>query len=71
MRRPFSADGSTLDESCRHKDGYFRIGPKGKQIKVRSLTLALMILDLLPVAKWRRPSITSGRQGIVTAVRWA
>lgn len=71
MRRPYAADGSTLDESCRHKDGYFRIGPKGTQIKVRSLTLALMILELLAIAQWRRPSATSGRQGIVTAVRWA
>jgi hypothetical protein len=71
MPSPYSADGSTLDESCRHKDGCFRIGPKGRQLKIKSLPLALMILGLLTVPRWRRPSAATGRQGIVTAVRWA
>ncbi len=70
MKKPYSADGSTLDESCRYKDGYFRIGPTGDHQKVRSLPDALNLLKKLEVARWRRPSATSGKLGTVTAVRW-
>jgi hypothetical protein len=71
MRLPYSADGSTFDETCRYKDGYFRIGPKGKHIKINSLLLGLMILDMMTVPRWRRPSPTSGVQSVVKAVKWA
>ena len=71
MKKPYSADGSTLDESCQYKDGYFRIGPTEDHQKVRSLTDALQKLEELDVARWRHPSATSGILGTVTAVRWA
>jgi len=71
MLYPYSKDGSTINESCRYKDGYFRIGPKNNEVKVWSLTEALERLEKLPVARWRRPSATSGKMGIVTATRWA
>ena len=71
MKLPYSTDGSTLDETCRHKDGYFRIGNTGYHEHVKSLELALKKLALLKVARWRRPSATTGKQGTVTAIRWA
>ena len=70
MKKPYAADGTTIDESCRYKDGYFRLGETGHQEKEASLSLAIAKLAKLAVAKWRRPSATTGRMGTVTAVRW-
>ena len=71
MKRPFAADGSTLDESCRYKDGCFRLGETGYQEKEPSLTAAIAKLSKLGVAKWRRPSATTGKMGTVTAISWS
>ena len=71
MTQPYARDGSTLDESCRHADGFFRIGPKGRQMKIRDLADALATMRHLGLRHWRRPSATSGTPGCVAAVRWA
>ena len=71
MKKPYAADGTTIDESCRYKDGYFPIGETGHHEKVRLLSVAIAKLAKLAVAKWRRPSATTGTMGTVTAVSWS
>ena len=71
MKKPFAADGTTIDESCRYKDGHFRLGETGHQEKEASLSVAIAKLAKHAVAKWRRPSTTTGRMGTVTAVSWS
>lgn len=71
MLRPFAKDGTTLDETCRYKDGQFRVGSKGHEVKIRDLDEALIYMNANKLRHWRRPSATSGTPGVVVAVRWA
>lgn len=64
MILPYSKDGSTFDRSCRYKDGFFRIGPKGREIKIRCFYRALGMLACMAVPRWRRPN-RKGNFGLV------
>lgn len=65
---PLASDGTPFDPmTCRRKRGY-QIGPKGSERWFKSYDDALRALHTSSVKKWRRPSATSGRFGIVTGV---
>ena len=70
IKVPFSRDGSYFHRGLKTSSGAYRIGAKGEEKLVHSFDEALDHLRKMPVAQWRRPSATSGKPGIVSAVRW-
>jgi len=68
---PYASDGSFFHRGLASpRDGTFRVGDKGAEIRLGSFEEALTYLEKMPVAKWRRPN-DAGNLGIVSAVRWA
>ncbi|MEB0062288.1 helix-turn-helix transcriptional regulator [Pseudomonas sp. RTC3] len=68
---PYASDGSFFHRGLASpRDGTFRVGDKGAEIRLGSFEEALAYLERMPVAKWRRPN-DAGNLGIVSAVRWA
>jgi transcriptional regulator with XRE-family HTH domain len=67
---PYASDGSFFHRGLASpRDGTFRVGDKGSEVRFRSFEEALAYLEKMPVAKWRRPN-DAGNLGIVSAVRW-
>ncbi|WP_443690481.1 helix-turn-helix domain-containing protein [Pseudomonas sp.] len=67
---PYAADGSCFHRGLASpRDGTFRVGEKGSELRLVSFEEALSHLKKMPVAKWRRPN-DSGNWGLVSAVRW-
>jgi hypothetical protein len=67
---PEAADGSRFTPDLIHRDGSFQIGQWPHEVRVFGYDQALASLRSMEVARWRRPSATSGKPGIVRAVRW-
>ena len=59
-----------FDLDCSYADGSFRIGPRRENLRVETYEQALAALRAMEVARWRRPSATTGIHGLVTGVRW-
>lgn len=69
-RVPYATDGSCFHRGLASpRDGSFRVGEKGSELRLGSFEEALRYLRTMPVAKWRRPN-DSGNWGMVSAVRW-
>jgi transcriptional regulator with XRE-family HTH domain len=67
---PHAADGSWFHRGLASpRDGTFRVGDKGAEVRLGSFEEALVYLEKMPVAKWRRAN-EAGNLGIVSAVRW-
>lgn len=68
MPIPYASDSTAFDpHTCRRARGY-QVGPKGAERWFKHYEDALRFLVSSPVPRWRRPSATSGRFGIVTGV---
>ncbi|OEC50640.1 MULTISPECIES: helix-turn-helix domain-containing protein [unclassified Pseudomonas] len=67
---PYASDGTCFHrELASPRDGTFRVGEKGGEIRLTSFEDAVEHLRQMPVAKWRRPN-DAGNWGLVSAVRW-
>jgi len=67
---PFASDGTCFHPGLASpRDGTFRVGEKGAELRFDSFEEALEHLKKMPVAKWRRPN-DAGNPGLVSAVQW-
>jgi hypothetical protein len=66
---PEARDGSRFLPSCKQGNGY-KIGKKGEEVYVEDYNAALNMLRTMPKAYWRRPSNSTGKFGIVSAIQW-
>jgi transcriptional regulator with XRE-family HTH domain len=67
---PYAADGTVFHPGLGSpRDGSFRVGDRGHEIRFKSFDEALAYLRAMPVAKWRRPNV-SGNWGLVAAEGW-
>lgn len=67
---PFAADGTCFHAGLASpRDGTYRVGEKGGEVRFESFEDALEHLRNMPLAKWRRPN-DAGNWGLVSAVRW-
>jgi hypothetical protein len=67
---PFSKDGSYFHPQLRRpQTSEYTVGKKGAEQRIASFEEALLYLQGMPVAMWRRPNV-NGNSGIVAAIRW-
>lgn len=67
---PYASDGTCFHPGlASSRDGSFRVGEKGAELRFGTFEEALDYLKGMDVAKWRRPN-SSGNWGLVSAVRW-
>jgi transcriptional regulator with XRE-family HTH domain len=68
---PYAADGTFFHRGlASSRNGSFRVGSKGNEVRLASFEQALAYLKNMPVAKWRRPN-KNGNWGMVSAVGWS
>lgn len=68
---PYAADGTFFHPGLASpRDGSFRVGERGREVRFKSFDEALAYLRAMPIAKWRRPN-ASGNWGLVSAEGWS
>ncbi|UMZ13517.1 helix-turn-helix domain-containing protein [Pseudomonas sp. MPFS] len=67
---PFASDGSCFHRGLASpRDGSFRVGDNGAELRFSSFEEALNHLRTMRTARWRRPN-DAGNWGLVSAVYW-